>query len=341
MTHNRGGHAHRNLLWAAVAVCAASAASVVHADDWNETIANARKEGRVVIYATSTAVVRPISELFEKKYGITVDILEARPTELRERARAEFAAGRINGDVQFNGYSSLALQRVDGLLQPHGALPSTSRLVAPFSTDRTVLPVSAGRFPILLNTAMVPPDQEPKSWKDLLDPKWKGRMLGDDPRGAGAALLTYMVLDDTFGRPFIEKLATQNITFGRDFAVSERRVARGEYPIYFPVNVTSLPNLLGLPVKGIVPSEGAPYVMGSAAIHNKAPHPQAARLFLDFLLSDESQRLYADSGSTSVTGQVSEKLPPDIARVMEAKLLGTSDWRRLDEMAKTFTAIFR
>ena len=84
-------------------------------------------------------------------------------------------------------------------------------------------------------------------------------------------------MHDTFGKEFHEKLAAQKPVFSRDLANSERRVARGEFPLYIPFSLQNYNNLKGLPVKPIVPAEGRPYVRFDLTMLKNAPHPNAAR----------------------------------------------------------------
>ena len=93
---------------------------------------------------------------------------------------------------------------------------------------------------------------------------------------------------DTFGKEFHEKLAAQKPVFSRDIANSERRVARGEFPLYLPFSLQNYNNLKGLPIKPIVPAEGRPYVRFDLTMLKNAPHPNAARVFMNHYLEPES-----------------------------------------------------
>src|SRR5436853_1343067 len=142
----------------------------------------ARKEGKVVVYngAVGTPALPKAGAAFEAKYGVRFELLEARASELRERIRTEQASGKILGDVSHNGSTTTALQLAEGTFQPHGALPNAKRPVAPFATDDTRVPIYVIPYGILINTDLVKPGEEPKTWKDLLNPKWKGNLLADD-----------------------------------------------------------------------------------------------------------------------------------------------------------------
>jgi len=99
-----------------------------------------------------------------------------------------------------------------------------------------------------------------RAGSDLVDPRWKGKILSDDFRALGGGGVLFYVLEEHFGRDFHEKLAQQDIKFSREIPANERRIARGELPLYLPVSLTSIPELKGLPVKFIAPKEGLPYI---------------------------------------------------------------------------------
>ena len=129
-----------------------------------------------------------------------------------------------------------------------------------------------------------------------------------------------------FGRDYHEKLYANNVTFTRDQRESERRVARGEYALYLPFLLTDYPSLQGLPVKAVVLAEGVTLTPYSAGLIKKAPHPNAARLLIDFMLSDEAQAIYAGEGLIPVVSGFTDKLPQVLQPFGNAKVLGTSTW---------------
>ena len=160
-------------------------------DDWSKTVEAAKKEGHVVLYSAfvGLAAHQNLKKDFELAYGISVDILEARASEVRERIRIEQAAGRFVADVSENGRTTTTLQvEQDHVFDPHGPLPSLSHLKPEFTADDIKLPVFAIVYGILANAQLVKPGDEPKSWLDLADPRWKGKILSDDFRALGSEL---------------------------------------------------------------------------------------------------------------------------------------------------------
>jgi iron(III) transport system substrate-binding protein len=193
----------------------------------------------------------------------------------------------------------------------------------------------------MYNTSLVKGDDVPKSWHDLTKPQWQGKILSDDYRAAGAGNVWFEATYNAFGREFHEKMARQKPVFSRNFPDSERRVARGEYPIYLPFNVSEYASLQGLPIKALVPAEGAAYVPMGAAILKDAPQPNAARVYLNFLLSDRGQSILAAEGFRPAKPGFEKNAPSEVAPLLAGKLLGTTTPGRLDETTKIATEIYK
>jgi iron(III) transport system substrate-binding protein len=304
--------------------------------DWQKVVEAAKREGKVVLYSALVGApsTERIAKAFEAKYGIPVETLEARASELLERVRTEQASGRSLGDVSYNGSTATERQMADSVFAPHGALPRAQRLGAPFTSDGTRLPVFVIHFGILVNTELVKPQDRPRSWKDLLHPRWKGQILADDVHPVGSGSLFFQATYGTLGREFHEKLQPQDLQFTRDPRGSQRRVARGEYPLFLPSSLAAMKELEGLPLETVVPSEGAVYVLYQTAIFENASHPNAARLFMDFLLSDEAQAIYAEDGYGPVVEAVRKRTTPP-------PLLGTSELATMAEMARLAREIYK
>jgi iron(III) transport system substrate-binding protein len=322
----------------------AGRASAQAADaDWKKVVDAARKEDKVVVYngAVGTPALPKALAAFEAKYSIRTELLEARASELRERIRTEQVAGKLLGDVSHNGSTTTALQLAEGTFVPYGALPNAKRPVAPFAADGTRVPIYVIQYGILVNTDMVKPGEEPKSWRDVLHPRWKGKILSDDMRALGGGAVFFMVTTQKFGKEFHDKLAEQQPHMNRELRGNYPRVARGEYPIYVPFTLPDSLELKGLPVKAILPDEGSPYVRFDGAIFKGAPHPHAARLLLDFFLSDESQLVYGNLGFVMTVGGLESKVSGEARALAQTKLLGTTDPKLQDEMLKLARAIYK
>jgi iron(III) transport system substrate-binding protein len=326
----------------ALVLFAAAAARADEAPDWNVVTAAAKQEGHLSIYnGTAFPIVKQIADRFEQATGIAVAVLDGRASEIRERIRAEQAAGRAIGDLAYNGATSIGSLTAEGAFRQHGAIPNSARLAPPFEDNGIFVPASSGGFAVLINTNLVKPDQEPKSWQDFLDPKWRGKFLTDDPRAAGAGEVWFEATLTAFGRGFHEKFHAQKPVFSRIFAENERRLARGEYAIYLPFNVSEYPSLKGLPIKVLIPTEGIPYLSFGMAVLKDAPHPNAARLFMNFVLDEGPQTMLATGGFGPSTKGMADKIPAELRPIVQPKLLGTSTPSRFDEMLKLASEIYQ
>ncbi len=330
-------------LSAAFLAIAIGAPATAQAADWNDVIKAAKAEGKVTLYSGHVGVpYHPeVAKMFEAKYGIHVEILDLRASDLAERIRTEKATGRVTADIILNGAGTLWLMKNQDALAPYGDLPDIGKLRSDLDLDGVRLPIYIQGYGIAVNTKLVPEKDRPKSWKDLLDPKWKGKILADDMRALGGGSTMFATTYAKFGREFHEKLAEQKPQFSRSVRENARRVARGEYAIYIPF---SLPDELlnkGLPIAGITPSEGDVYAQFDLALTNNAPHPNAARLLMDFFLSDEAQLVYVRSARVPTIKDLDSKIPADVKDIVTAKLLGTSDPAKIDADLKLANEIYK
>lgn len=319
----------------------AAAAAGPSAPAWEQVVAAAKKEGKLVLYsgAATPKTLGPVMESYEKLYGIKVDLLFGRPSEIRERVRAEQAAGRVQSDLTMDG-PTINQPNFIGSYVPHEGIPNARKLVAPFVDDGVLLPVGMGRQTVLMNTRLVKPADEPKSWTDLLDPKWKGKIVSDDPRSPGSGSLVYDVLNEKFGPQYLQKLVAQDLVISTDISLNERRVAQGEFAFFIPFRIQSVPNLRGLPVKAMTAKEGDVYIIMTLQRVKNAPRPNAARLFMNHFLDSQTQKHLLDTAYGSVTAESGAHLPPDLQAINNAKLLGASEPKGLDERRKAFGALF-
>jgi len=313
---------------ATLSLVVCSSASAQQPASWDEVVTAAKAEGKVVLYsgAPGAPEQHDVARLFEKRYGIPVELLDANGPEIQERIRTEVASGHVTGDILNTGTTGQALMIQRGLVIPYGNIPNISEVVLKPSTDLEV-PTFVNPYGFLINTDLIRSDEQPKSWLDLLDPKWKGKILGYNYWFQGSGATWFGVMQDRFGTEYHEKMAKQNIHFSTTVRENPRRVARGEFSIFVPFTITDMGRLEGLPLKAVVPTEGLAYTPYSLTMIKEAPHPNAARLLMNFFLEPEAQLVYARNGFPIARRGMEAQIPEKWRWSVSAKLLGQ---QRLD-----------
>jgi iron(III) transport system substrate-binding protein len=303
--------------------------------DWTAVTAAAKQEGKLTVYGAGV-VLKAVIGRFQAATGISTQLLEGRTTEVRERVRTEQSAGRVNADVLSNGAVTSTNMMREGRFVDHGPLPALGNIKAPFKDDGILLPYTANALALLVNSNMVTEADQPKSWRDLTDPKWKGKMLMDEPRVGGVGYVFFAVTYEKLGRSYQEAFAAQQPTIMADAALANRRIALGEFPLFVGFSFQDWRGLKGLPLRVVIPQEGALYSTLNASIVKGAPHPNAARLFLNFLIDADAQHAITALGSRSTTETIAPDVPPDIRKLLEAPLWGASnpdDQKRMNALA--------
>jgi iron(III) transport system substrate-binding protein len=147
------------------------------------------------------------------------------------------------------------------------------------------------------NTDLVARADAPKSYGDLLDPKWRGKLVKGHPSYSGAILTTTFLLVRELGWPYLEQLAQQKVMQMQSAADPPKKIAAGERAVMADGNDYSLVLLKdkGQPVEVVHPAEGSPVIPVPSGVFRSAPNPNAARLFQSFLFSLEAQQLFVDA----------------------------------------------
>jgi iron(III) transport system substrate-binding protein len=283
-------------LAACTAVAIGLAAAACAADQ--SVLDGARQEGKLVVYTgIERAAAQAVVNAFQKKYPfVAAETVRASSSKLATRLDAEIAADRVQGDVvEFSLlYLTTSLKQRGELLKYDS--PEYAHFPAAYADAGYWAATGVSSIIILLNSRKVDAANQPQSWWDLTKPYWKNKLTIDnlEVSGTGYNWLVALVNDQRLGWKFIEELGRNKPVLERGHAGMAQKVAAGEYFAAAEMADFHLKLIrdAGAPVRGIWPSEGVPREPWTAAILRRAPHPNAARLFVDFILSREGQDLY-------------------------------------------------
>lgn len=297
----------------------AAASAAPASAGWDQVVEAARKEGKVVIYGQFEQSLQDIYiPKFKEKYPfLEVEVVYGTGPQSAEKVRAEAAAGKLAADMWRSFTDPGLALRDEGLLEKWQA-PSIVNERDKFayqSTDQDeqgyLNNVSAAVQGVMINTTQIKPEDEPKSWFDLADPKYKGKIIFSDPRRPSGGQSMSWFLTQKYGKEgedFLKKLAQQDLTYEANAAKMAEEVARGEKGIAAPLQWISYSAKKGPNVKFVQPKEGLYYSIANAAIPKGAPHANAAKLWIEWEVSKEGQQVKVDAGSeTAIRNDVQAK----------------------------------
>ena len=262
------------------------------ADRDQRVLEGARKEGSVVIYTSlNTKDSIPIVEAFEKKYGIKTSLWRAGSEKVLNRSITEAAAGRFTPDViETNGPEMEALYRENLFSEFYSPSFKDIPKVA-FPSHRHYVATRFNFFVLGYNTNLVKPEDVPNTLQDLLKPRWIGKIAieaGDSDWFAAVV----KSMGEKEGLEYFRKLSLMKPQMRTGHTLVAELLSAGEFPLSATVYNQNIERLTqkGAPVKWkpLTPTFGRP---NSIAVTKRAPHPHAALLFADFMLSTEGQQL--------------------------------------------------
>ncbi len=259
----------------------------------------ARKEGALLIYTTGTQI-QPLIDRFKQKYPyLRTELARAPSIDVAAKVMEEYSAGVYLADAFELAAHGLLVPRDQGLLAPFTSPEAANYEPTAIEPGRHWISVREGYTGIGYNTTKIPAAEAPKTYADLLDPKWKGKMAISSLSVTAANWVGTMIV--AHGLDFVRKLGAQQI---RPYRVTARAVANlmisGEValsPTTYYSHVEAS-RAQGAPLAWVAPGP-VPVTDTSVALAAKAPHPHAAMLFVDFLLTREAQLMYRDLGYLS------------------------------------------
>jgi iron(III) transport system substrate-binding protein len=313
-----------------------------------ELVEAARKEGKLSFYsAIDLQTSEKVAKAFEAKYpGIVVRVERNGAERIFQRIGQEQSSRIYAVDVVCSTDTShfLAWKR-NGLLTPY-VPEDVARHFRPDQVDGDGMyaTMCAWLCVIGYNTNLVKPEEAPKSFLDLLDPKWKGKLVKGHPGYSGMITTTTFMLVRELGWSYFEKLAQQRVMQLQSASDPPKKLELGERAATGD-GIDYLLTLLkerGLPVEIVYPAEGAPLIVVPSAVFAGAPNPNAARLFQSFLLSLEGQSVFSETYALrSAHTLVKEK--PGRTPFASIKLLKADPAAleaQAEEIRKRYTKIF-
>src|SRR3981189_2760291 len=279
-----------------------------------QLIEAAKKEGKGVWYtAIDLSVAEKIAGAFKEKFdGIEVRVERTGAERVFQRIGQEYASNVHAVDIANSSDAAhLLVWKKQGILLPY-VPEDVAKHYNPEhrDPDGTYPGFRATLSPIASNTKLVKAEDAPTSFKDLLDPKWKGKIVKAHPGYSGTILTATFEMVRDIGWDFYENLAKQNIMQVQSATDPPKKLALGERSVMADgteYNVFILKES-GQPVEVVYPTEGTPFITGPNGIFKAAPNPNAAKLFQNYCFTPEAQQIVVEAGGLrSLHAQVKEK----------------------------------
>jgi len=312
------------------------------ADATKRLIDGAKKEGKVVWYtALSIQDAEVLTKRFEQTYPfIKTETLRLVTDALLTKILTETKAGVPNSDViEIPGIAGNILKK-EGMFDKYASTESNAYPAAMKDPGGTWTSFFIHTLVLVYNTQLVKKEELPRTYEDLINPKWKGKVvLRDEDFETFGMMLKVMGREK--GMNFMRRLGGQGVDLRNSFTLAVQGVASGEIPLGMNLYGTHTEEFKkkGAPVDW-VPMEFVLTTVEPLAVSARAPHPAAARLFIDFLLSKEVQSILRDRSRISSRPDV----PPDPPELTKGLKLIPTDLSLADqanELAKEFRAIFK
>ncbi len=309
----------------------------------------AKKEGKVNFYtAMDIFLAESIAKAFEAKYpGVKVRVERSGSERVFARIAQEYASNIRAVDLVNTADAAHALPwKRQGWLAPF--VPA--EVAQHFPTDQIdvdgmYVNHRSHLCAIGYNTNLVKPEDAPKGFMDLLDPKWSGKMVKAHPGYSGTILTATFQMVRDLGWGYFEKLATQKVMQVQSAADPPKKIALGERAVMTDGTdyLVHLEKAKGAPVEVVYPVEGTPFISNPNCVFKAAPNPNAARLLHAWMLSAEGQQHFVDiTGQFPMHKQV--KLKPGRKQLSEIKIMKEDTpgvEKQADELKTRYAQLFK
>jgi len=277
-------------------------------------IAAAKKEGLVIWYTSADLqLAELVGKAFERRFpDIAARVERAGGERIFTRVSQEYAAGiHVVDAVSTGDAAQFVAWKRQGLLAPY-VPEDVARHIPPEHRDPDghYATVRSSLCVIGYNSEVVKREDAPKSFADLLDPKWKGKIVKAHPSYSGTIMTATFQIVRELGWRYLEKLSKQNVMQVQSATDTPKKILLGERAVMADGNEYNVLLLkeAGKPIEAVYATEGSPFIVQPSAIFGAAPHPNAARLFQNYLFTAEAQQLFVDAGGLrSVHARVKDK----------------------------------
>jgi iron(III) transport system substrate-binding protein len=293
----------RELIAAALVIVAAPAFAQGTVD-----LAKAKAEGKVVWY-TSTPLpqAQKISNMFEKEYGIKVELFRSGGSAVLRRFQQEIDAGRYAADVlTTSDPAAAAMLTRKGVFVPFKAKNFDKIPDAGKDPDGHYIAQRLNLMTNYLRTDKVPAADEPKTWDDLANPKYKGKMVIGDPSFTSLLVSVVGMMSKERGWGFYEKLRANDTMVVQGNQQASDMLKRGERLIAVGAldSYAAEDRAAGHPMKTLYPSDGVFVIPSPTSVVKGGPSPNAAKLLAEFIISDEVQKIFPADGGFSARSDI-------------------------------------
>ncbi|MBI4286990.1 MAG: extracellular solute-binding protein [Chloroflexi bacterium] len=321
---------------------------------WQKLIEAARKEGKLVMYSFSFTgdVGVQLAAAFKQQYGISMEIVTGPGAQMIERIKVEQRTGQVLADVMEGSNTNASLAQQDGLSENYGELPVLREKdvwLIPPDTDpgRHIIyysPLLTGPW---INSNLVKKDEAPRSWRQLLEPRWQGKLIASDPDITPSPNVFFVMLRKHLGfdDKYFAELGKQKLALVPTAWQAPSALARGEAQLLIASPVLNVTPLLQekAPVLPIDMEEGLFGRSQALNIIKNGPHPNASRLFLNWMLTKEGQAVQARAKTVLPLRKDIPDFTPEQGRITPRKIFVTTIEDELDiaraQREKTFRKV--
>lgn len=280
-------------------------------------------------YATSSArSVQAWADQFQKKSGIKTQVFRTGGVKMAQKFEEEVKAHQVRCSVMDTSLPGVMMDWVErGLIEKYES-PEMKHYPADAQDPGYWAPIRALVLVMSYNADIIKPDEAPKKWTDLLEPKWKNKLVMPDATYSGAALHWFAAMRKAYGQSFMEKLSKQNVLLRQGTGATSDTVTSGERPLSAMIlQYRVFADIKkGANLRIVMPEEGVPVAEMVIGIPKASPNPEGAKKFIDFALSHDAQTYWQNTFNTPSMRDDVKPLPSERGRrpLSEVKRIASS-----------------